>query len=119
MAQAGGARPGLGRRHRPVVIFDLVAGAVGLAPPFDRGDERFDAVAVELGARALAELLEGGLLREGTPVGAGRRHRVECVGDVDDRRLDERAALDRGGRRLGRGVAGDGSEEVDATQQLH
>ena len=54
-----------------------------------------------------------------TPVRAGRGHGVERVGDVDDRRLDQRRiARHRRGRSFGGRVTGDRREEVDAAQQL-
>ena len=77
-----------------------------------------DATFVELRSRPVPELLERSLLGQRAPVRTGRRHGVERVGDVDDRRFHQPVAADGGGCRFGGRVAGDGREEVDATEQL-
>ena len=92
--------------------------AVVLLAGLDFEDQRFDAIGVELRARALAQLFERGLLREGTPVRASGGHGVERVGHVDDGRLDQSAAFDRCVGGLGGGVARDRGEEIDAAKQF-
>ena len=116
--EAGRTGAGLGRCDRPLVVVDLVPGAVVLAATLDRRDQGVDALGVELRAGAVAQLVERSLLAERPAVRTGRRHGVEGVGDVDDRRLDQPGAVDGRGRGLGGRVAGDGSEEVDAAEQL-
>ena len=44
MTEAGRAGAGLRRRDRPLVVVDLVAGAVVLVAALDRRDERVDAL---------------------------------------------------------------------------
>ena len=50
--------------------------------------ERRDAPGAELGARGLAQLVQRGVEGAGRTVDAGREHRVEGVGDVDDPRAE-------------------------------
>ncbi len=110
---------GLGRCDSPVVLIDLVAVAVGLAAPLDRTDECVDALSVELRTRSLAKFRERGLLGQSTPVRACRRHRVERVRHVDDRRLDQLGdPLHRSGRGFGGRVTSDRRQEVDTSEQL-
>ena len=113
-------RPGtrFGRRDGPLVVVDLVAVAVVLVASFDRRDERVDAPGVELGPGAGAQLGERSFLAERPAVRAGRGHRIERIGHVDDRGLDEAGPVD--GRRgsFGGGITGDRREEVDAVEEL-
>src|SRR5947207_171271 len=81
---AGRTGSGFGRRDRPLVLVDLVAGSVELATALDGRDECIDALGVELRPGAGAQLLERGLLAQRAPVRTGGRHRIERVGDVDD-----------------------------------
>ena len=62
--------------------------------------------------------LERGLLAQRPAVGAGGGHRVERIGHVNDRRLDQARPVDGGVGGFGRRVTRNGREEVDAPQQF-